>query len=59
MLTGYKTHILVILALVSGLALYVADVVSHGFSVSGLINFVNGEAMVGAISMLRLAIGKK
>lgn len=59
MFNGYKTYLLVILALISGLSLYIAEVVSNGFSVNGLITFINSEAMVAALGTMRLALGKK
>ena len=57
-LTGKKTYILVILGLISAFALYVQGVVQNGFSISGLLQFVNGEAAMAAIATVRLAIGK-
>ena len=57
-LTGKKTYILVILGLISAFALYIQGVVQNGFSISGLLQFVNGEAAMAAIATVRLAIGK-
>ena len=59
MLNGKKTYILVALALVSGIALYAADVVANGFSMGGLVTFVNSEAAIAAIATLRASISKK
>jgi hypothetical protein len=59
MLSGKRTYILVALALVAGLANYLHGVVAGGFSLGGLIAFVNSEAAIAAIAALRAGISKK
>jgi hypothetical protein len=58
-LPGKKTHILVALALVAGAASYGIEVLNNGFDFQTLLAFVKSEAMTGAISMVRLGLGKK
>lgn len=59
LLTGKKTYILVLLGLISAFALYIQQVVTSGFDISGFLKFLQSEAIVAAIGTLRLAVGKK
>lgn len=56
---GKKTHILIGLALLAGAANYGIDVLNNGFDFQALLSFIKSEAMTGAISMVRLGLGKK
>lgn len=59
MLSGKKTYILVGLALVGAFITYAQGVVTNGFNIGELWNFLQTEAVVAALATLRMAIGKK
>ena len=58
-LNGKKTYILVILGLVSAACLYAQAVLTNGFTMDGLLQFINSEAVLAGLGTLRLAISKK
>ena len=59
MLNGYKTHILVGLAALGAAATYFSGVVTNGFDLVKLWEFIQGEAMIAVFATLRMAIAKK
>ena len=59
MLAGKKTYLLVGLAAIGAAATYFSGVVSNGFDLVKLWEFLQSEAMIAVFATLRMAIAKK
>ena len=55
-MNGKKTYLTVIAGLVASVALFVQ---AGDYSLSSILHLVQGDAILGGIAFLRLALGKK